>query len=174
MKTEIWDAYDSEGNKLGFDLYRGKPIPKGAHHIVVDICVFSADGNVLITQRDKSKAYPLQWENVGGSVLKGETPLRGAIRELFEETGIAVNEKSLRLAFTEVSETTIYYFFVAVVKGKPKVVLQPNETIDYKWLPRGDFFEFIKTDDFVKRNATSILNNIEQITIALNELHKFF
>ncbi len=172
MKTEIWDAYDKNENKLGFDLYRNGLIPKGAYHLVVDVCVFSADGKALITQRDENKTYPLKWENPGGSVLKGETPMQGAARELFEETGIAADEKYLRLAFTEVAENTIYKFFVAVVKGHTKIVLQPNETVDYKWLSYDEFFEFIKTDNFVKRNAESILTHKKQIDFALQKLLK--
>ena len=30
MAKELWDAYDREGNLLGFDLVRGEPIPAGA------------------------------------------------------------------------------------------------------------------------------------------------
>ena len=28
MSQEIWDAYDKDGNPLGFELVRGKPIKK--------------------------------------------------------------------------------------------------------------------------------------------------
>lgn len=34
---EVWDAYDVQGNLLGFDLYRGEPIPEGVYHLVVEI-----------------------------------------------------------------------------------------------------------------------------------------
>ena len=28
MKQELWDAYDCHGNRLGFDLVRGEPLPE--------------------------------------------------------------------------------------------------------------------------------------------------
>jgi 8-oxo-dGTP pyrophosphatase MutT (NUDIX family) len=42
----------------------------------------------LITQRNPNRARAQKWEITGGSILKGETPEHGAIRELKEETGI--------------------------------------------------------------------------------------
>ncbi len=85
---EIWDAYDMRGNKLGFDLYRDEPVPENIYHIVVEIYVITKNNRILITQRHPDKSYPLKWENTGGSILKGETPIQGAIRELYEETEI--------------------------------------------------------------------------------------
>ncbi len=170
MKSEIWDAYDKNENKLGFDLYRNEPIPKGVHHIVVEIYVFSADSKVLVTQRDEHKSYPLKWENTGGSILKGETPIQGAIRELKEETGITVSEEQLKLAYTEICEPPIYKCFVVRVSGNEKIILQKGETVDYKWLPYNEFLEFIKTDKFVDRIAESILKNKENIDKAFMAL----
>ena len=34
MAKELWDAYDRDGNPLGFDLVRGEPLPEGAYHLV--------------------------------------------------------------------------------------------------------------------------------------------
>lgn len=33
---ELWDAYSEAGEKLGFDLIRGKEIPEGAYHLVCE------------------------------------------------------------------------------------------------------------------------------------------
>ena len=37
MAKELWDAYDREGNRLGFDLVRGEPLPEGVWHMVAEI-----------------------------------------------------------------------------------------------------------------------------------------
>lgn len=166
---EIWDAYDRNGNKLGFDLYRDAPVPKGVHHIVVEIYVFSADGKVLVTQRDEHKSYPLKWENTGGSILKGETPIQGAVRELKEETGLTVKEEQLQLVYTEVFDPSIYKCFVAHVNGNEKISLQKGETVDYKWLPYKEFLEFIETDEYVDRISASILRHIVEIEACLEK-----
>ena len=171
--AELWDAYDVDGNKLDFDLQRGQPIPKGAYHMVVVLYVFSKDGKILITRRDKQKAvYPLMWENPGGAAVKGEIPLQAAIRELREETGIAVSEKQLQLAYTEISNVQVFKGFVACISGDEKIVLQKGETADYKWLEYGEFLNFVKTDDFVDSNCDRFFNHKEEIDRALSQLRK--
>lgn len=167
---EIWDAYDEKENKLGYDLFRNEQVPNDVYHIVVEVYVFSSDGKVLITQRAANKNYPLKWENTGGSILKGETPMQGAIRELNEETGLIVTETQLCLAYTEVKHPAIYKCFAAFVEENEQISLQKSETIDYKWLPYNDFLEFIKTDEFVPKIRDSILQNIKSIDTALASL----
>ena len=86
---EIWDLYDENRNKTGKDWIRGNPIPDGFFHLVVHVWIKNNDGKFLISQRSETrKKQPLLWECVGGSVLKGETSLEGAIREVKEEVGI--------------------------------------------------------------------------------------
>lgn len=55
MQREVWDAYNIDGNKLGYDLYRDEAdkITQGVYHIVVEIMTVTHDKRVLITQRDK-------------------------------------------------------------------------------------------------------------------------
>ena len=46
-------------------------------------------GEYLIAQRSANRAaFPLAWECVDGSVLKGEDSLQGALREVKEEVGV--------------------------------------------------------------------------------------
>ena len=49
MSREIWDAYDKDGKKLGFDQFRDEPIPEGIFHIVVEIYTVTENNEVLIT-----------------------------------------------------------------------------------------------------------------------------
>lgn len=77
LYKEVWDAYDREGNKLGFDIYRDEQVPENVYHIVAEIYTVTRDNRVLITRRHSNKSYPLKWENTGGSILKGETAVFG-------------------------------------------------------------------------------------------------
>ena len=46
----------------------------------------------MISQRSADRpTYPLKWECVGGSVLKGEDSLSGALRETKEEVGLSLS-----------------------------------------------------------------------------------
>lgn len=152
MLKEIWDAYDRYGNKLGFDLYRDEPIPEGIYHIVVEIYVITENNEVLITQRHSNKPWALKWEITGGSILKGETPEQGAIRELKEETGIEAAESDLNFIYSYICKDvpSIYKCFVVFIdKEKTKIHLQDGETIDYRYLSYGEFKQFIQTEDYV-------------------------
>ena len=79
---ELWDLYDANRRKTGQDHVRGEVIPAGCYHLVVHVWIRNSAGQYLISQRSASrKSFPLMWETVGGSVLKGEDSLAAAVRE---------------------------------------------------------------------------------------------
>ena len=158
MAKELWDAYDREGNLLGFDLVRGKPLPEGVYHLVVEVLAVTNDGQVLLTKRHPDKAWGGLWEYTGGSVLKGETPVQGALRELREETGIAVSAQDLHPVYVDTwpetagmgAGSSIYHSFVTFFDPAEQTIrLQEGETVDYKLLPYESFKQFLLEDRFV-------------------------
>ena len=62
-------------------------MPAGSFHIVASVCVAASTGRVLVSRRAEGKEYPLAWEFPAGSVDKGETPEKAAVRECHEEIG---------------------------------------------------------------------------------------
>lgn len=164
--AEIWDAYDSNGKKLGYDLYRDRAnlIPEGVYHIVVEIYTVTKDKEILVTQRHPQKTHPLKWEITGGSVLKGETPEEGALRELKEETGVIAQKSDLRFVYSCITEgTPTIYCCYLVVKDKNdiKIELQAEETVNYRYIPYDEFKRFIQTEEYVdsERNRFNIYKN---------------
>lgn len=85
------------------------------------------------------------WSFPKGHVEEGEAPKEAALRELDEETDLAVREFvsgfSLETSYTferagqKVFKTVIY--FLGVVSTESQVVLSP-EHLDYCWLPYDD------------------------------------
>lgn len=147
---EVWDAYKEDQTLAGIDLIRGEKIPKGLYHGVSEIFVLHIDGTVLLTQRDYNKPnYPGLFESgAGGSILKGETFLEGATRELREETGIDYID--LKLIYTITTDDTIYKGYLCVVSvDKNSIVLQDGETIASEWITKKEFLDFYKCDLFV-------------------------
>ena len=134
---ELWDAYDSEFNRIeGATLARGEEIPEGFFHLVCDILVKHADGTYLLMRRDARKHFGGMWEaTAGGSALRGETPLECAARELREETGI-VSENLREVGRVVNSYTRAIYVEFLCVTGcdKAGIVLQEGETSDYMWV----------------------------------------
>lgn len=146
---ELWDGYRKDGTLASVDLVRGEPVPEGLYHLVCEIIVEHQDGSILAMQRDPGKPnHPGAWETTaGGSALKGEDALSCAKRELYEETGIAM--QNLTLLGREVSDPahSIFYMYRAEIAGeKPEITLQPGETVDYRWISPEEFPAFAAHD----------------------------
>lgn len=146
---EIWDAYDREGNKLGYDIVRDEPFEEGVYHKVAEIIVRHKDGSYLAMQRSmEKKGYPGLFEiTAGGSILKGEEPVEGAYRELYEETGIKADTLNHVYHIVRDDAHSIYDgYLVEVDCNKKSVVLQEGETMSYRWIPQHEVKEFIASD----------------------------
>lgn len=145
---ELWDAYLPDGTKAGVDLVRGEPIPPQYRHAVAEILVKHTDGTFLLTQRDFRKPnYPGCWEaSAGGSILKGESFLVGAKRELLEETGI--HAEQLEALYQDLTDNTIYLGYLCVTDvPKDAIALQEGETMDYRWVSLAEFREILAGPD---------------------------
>lgn len=95
---ETWDLYNENRELLGIDHIRGKELPEGCYHLVVHAWIRNSKGEYLISQRSADRpTFPLMWECVGGSVLKGEDSLSGAIREVQEEVGLILSPDTGKL-----------------------------------------------------------------------------
>ena len=100
---EIWDLYDENGNKLNLTHKRGDDIPDNCFHLVVHIWIKNKQNKYLITKRASNReSFPNFYETVGGSVLQNETTLQAAVREVREEIGLKINQKSLKIFYNAV------------------------------------------------------------------------
>lgn len=89
---ELWDLYNENRELLGRDQIRGEEIPEDCYHLVVHVWIRNSKGEYLISRRSADRPnFPLLWECVGGSVLKGESSLQGALRETQEEVGLQLS-----------------------------------------------------------------------------------
>ena len=87
--AEIWDLYDENRELLRKDHVRGEQLPIDGYHLVVHVWIRNSKGEYLISQRSANRpTFPLVWECVDGSVVKGEDSLQGALREVKEEVGV--------------------------------------------------------------------------------------
>lgn len=107
---EKWDLYTKYREKTGKEHIRGEKIPDGFYHLVVHIWIRNSKGEYLISQRSANRpTFPLMWECVGGSVIKGESSLEGAIREVKEEVGLDLAQKAGKLVFSKIRGSDVRY-----------------------------------------------------------------
>jgi len=133
---ELWDLYD-ENRKLINKLHnRENPMVHSENHIVVDIWTVNSNYEVLLTLRHPDKKdYPDCWENTGGSILAGENSKQGAVRELFEETGIIACENELHLLGTQKEPTAFVDSYIVRKDIKiSELTMQDGETVGAKWV----------------------------------------
>lgn len=160
--AEIWDAYDRQFNRIeNTKLIRGESIPDGIYHLVGEIIVRHKDGTFLLMQRDFNKHLGGMWElTAGGSALEGETPLECAIRELKEETGIAAYDlKEIRRIVHEEHHSIYVEYLCLTDWNKEAIVLQPGETIAYKWVDRETLLN-IEKDQLASARAIAIVKDL--------------
>ena len=155
---EIWDLYNENRELTGRDQIRGEEIPQGYYHLVVHVWIRNSNGKYLISQRSADRPmHPLKWECVGGSVLKGEDSLSGALRETREEVGLLLSPESGKLIdsvvgrvvngvkFSDIRDVWLFEYDGPVELNKATT----KEVAQTAWLNKGQIKELFDKGDFV-------------------------
>lgn len=101
-EVEVWDLYSENRELLGKDHIRGSQLPADCYHLVVHVWIRNSKGEYLVSQRSAGRpTFPLMWECVDGSVMKGENSLQGAVREAKEEVGVDLLPEKGRIIFSD-------------------------------------------------------------------------
>lgn len=119
-----------------------KPLKYPVSALVV---LYSGDGGILLIERTHPKGF---WQSVTGSLEPGETVAQTARREVWEETGILLEDGQLQ----DRHDSTVYEIYHHWRTATPKaclktantssgleiprdtpVVLQPEEHVSYGW-----------------------------------------
>ena len=130
-KGELWDVYDADRRLTGRIMRRGEPIAAGDYHLVVYIWLKNAAGQFLLTKRSPNKGFGNLWECTGGSAVAGEDSLTAAVREVREETGLALSPENGELIFTHRREDAFCDTWLFRQEFDLSAVhLQEGETVD--------------------------------------------
>lgn len=156
---ELWDIYNRDKTKTGKTMVRGEKFEKGAYHLVVHVCIFNSNGEMLIQQRQPFKSgWSNMWDiTVGGSAVSGETSQTAAERELFEEIGLKINLQNLQPHLTinfDVGFDDIYLIEKDV--NINDLVLQYEEVQRVKWASLDEIFEKIDDGTFIPYHKSLI------------------
>lgn len=126
-------------------------IARVAHVIVTD-----KKGNLLCQKRaDTAKVWPGAYTSTGsGHVDAGESDQQAAARELFEEAGIKINEKSLQHIDTfylehlhgHVLNRRFHVIFHAVLDSAVDTKVQLSEVSELRWFATTEIVQKISED----------------------------
>jgi 8-oxo-dGTP diphosphatase len=112
--------------------------PKDFHpHVEVAGSYCEYDDKILFLKRSPHKPHGMAWNIPGGKLDAGETPRAAAVRELFEEVGISLQEHDLEdvnkfyIRATEINY--IFYTFRAHFLTRPVIKLNLEEHVEAGW-----------------------------------------
>jgi len=156
---ELWDVYNRDRIKLNKTMRRGDPFEAETYHLVVHACIFNAQEEMLIQQRQPFKAgWPNMWDiTVGGSAIAGDTSQTALERELFEELGLKVNLQNVRPHLTINFDTgfdDIYLFEKEI--SLEQLHLQYEEVKQVKWASFAEICQKLEEGTFIPYHKSLI------------------
>lgn len=156
---EIWDLYDSQGNKTGLTITRGEPVPEGYYYMAIHACLFNREGSMLIQKRTHIKrAWPDVWDlTAGGGAVSGDSSQSAVARELREELGIDMSFEGQRPFITvHFNQGFDDIYIVDTEVELSSLSLQPEEVADARWASEEDILDMIDRGEFVPYHKSLI------------------
>ncbi len=123
-------------------LYRKEPADFRKKFDVVGAFVSNEADQILMLKRHPDKIEGGRWGVPAGKVEDGERRNKAMCRELYQESGIAVDEERLSFfgtVFVRYPQTfgngidLAYHIYLLRVSKPPVIKLSPEEHIEYKW-----------------------------------------
>lgn len=153
---ELWDIYDEDRLCTGDTVERGgRELGEGEYHLVVQVCLFSSKGELLIQRRAKTHGnYGGLWDlSAGGSALAGETARQAAARELKEELGV---EAVFPRPILTVSTGEVFDDIFLIRKDVPlsSLVLQKEEVSEAKWAGKEEVLALRERGAFISYRSS--------------------
>ena len=108
-------------------------------HVIVaaKALIVVGDEGLVLRNSDTHPRWPLKGDLPGGTIEDNETIEAGLLREILEETAIALDSAHVKqqYAITKSNDdvTVVYHFYVAHLEVKPDVVLD-WEHDQYEWV----------------------------------------
>ncbi len=103
----------------------------------VAACYIECEGKLLLLQNAPDDSEAGSWGVPAGKVESNETPLQGAMRELFEETGISIDSSQIQLIgslyIRKPEIDYVYHLFRIKVATRLEVQLS-HEHQNYQWV----------------------------------------
>ena len=155
--TEVLDLYDSTGTHICGTVERGTAVPQGTCLMLTAVMTLRSDGTFLMTRRASAKKYAGRWEITGGCVQSGETAVQGAVRELFEETGIRAAENELIPCGVFRKGGYIHTFYLLRRDVSDSMLrMQSGETDAFRWVTTAEYLALTEAHQTIPQHTPLI------------------
>lgn len=156
---ELWDLYDVDRKITDTKMYRGESTPEGYYRLVVGICIFNSNGEMLIQKRQPFKhGWSGMWDiTVGGSAVAGDSNRTAAEREVFEELGLEISLAGIapKVSFTFDSVFADFYLLNMDV-DLDSLSLQYEEVEKVRWAGKEEIHKMIDDGEFITYDKSII------------------
>ena len=149
---ELFDLYTADREKTGQTMVRGEPTPEGFYRLVVHVCIFNPEGQMLIQQRQPFKrGWANLWDvTVGGCAVAGDSSRAAAERETREELGLSVDLADVRPTITIHWEHGFDDIYVLTQQVNPESLhLQYEEVQTVRWAGKEEILQMIDDGRFI-------------------------
>ncbi len=161
---EYIDIFDENNNSTGEIKEKMQAHEDGNFHRTAHIWIINDKRELLLQKRSATKkSHPNCWDISGaGHIRTGETVIEGAIRELKEELGIAVEEKDLQYIVTIKSTKNLknmefqYVYLLNCDKEIEEYIFEDNEVSEVKYV------HFQELEKMVEERAEGLLIHEEE------------
>ena len=156
---ELFDLYTADREKTGRTMVRGEPTPEGFYRLVVHVCIFNAEGQMLIQQRQPFKrGWSNLWDiTVGGCAKAGDSSRSAAERETREELGLLIDLAEVRPTMTIYFEYGYDDYYVLTQEVDPdNLHLQEEEVQAVRWASLEEILQMIDDGRFIPYEKSQI------------------
>lgn len=151
-KDEFWDIYNKDRQWARRQHKRGEKMQPEDYHLVVHVCIFNSQNQMLIQQRQPFKGdWANMWDiSAAGSALAGEKSYQAAEREVYEELGVKLDLADVRPYFTvNFPEGFDDYYLVEADLDISNLKLQKEEVKSAKWAEKEEVLKMQEEGEFI-------------------------
>ena len=152
---ELVDLYDENRFPLGKTGERRDERTPGEYQMIVHVCIFNREGQLLIQRRSEKKLlWAGLWDvSAAGGVDAGETSRQAAERECREELGFSLDLSDKRPTFTlHIPKGFDDFYIVEQEIDLNTLFLQREEVSEVRWADRNEVIELVEAGRFVPYN----------------------
>ncbi len=162
MQKEIWDVYDRHKQQTGKTIARGDALKPGDYHLVIHVCYFNHQNQMLIQKRSAHKTWGGLWDiSIGGAVQSKESSQDAATRESYEELGITHDFTNVLPNITMTFERGFDDIFIACKNiSIDDITFMDHEACDAKWATETEIIHLIKTNQFLPIHSIPFIKHV--------------